>query len=668
MARITVLAVFVAWAGTGLQAQSTGASGSIPFDIGHVTDAARLKQALAAIKDADAWADKGGVDHDKAMDAYRQAFAINPDNAELNLKMGICLLNGPAPSTALEHLQRAAELDPGLPRVQFLLGYALQLNARWEEAVACFRRHQERLRSTPDPDRTYYLVDKHIHECNSGMALMREPSAALVTGAGQGINTAGSEYGALLDGNGNLYFTSRRPETTGGKINKVNNNWYEDIFHSTWTANGWSDPVPASGGLNSMHNDATVALSGENMIVYRDERNGGDLFACKRTATGWAAPVPLPATVNSKAQESSAWPTADGKWLYFVSRCGGGQGGGDIYRCPWNDALGTWGMAENLGPDINTGYDEEGVFVTADGSALYFASEGHNSMGGYDLFKCTRTASHWSKPVNLGWPVNSPGDDQFLVLTADGRSGYFNSVRPGGVGEDDIYRVDFPAAAGTGQVAMLASAGGGAPVMDQAMVRLIGFVKGLKMMQPMEATVELMGLDDPAFQTAIRVDGTTGRFEAEVPAGKPYAMHVKADGYLLHSEHVAGPAGAAEINVDLKPVTAGNAEVMRNIFFDHDTYQLDTASMVELQALAEFLKLHSAIRVEIGGYTDSDIGPVPNQELSDLRAQAVVDWLVAHGIAPGRLEAKGYGAADPVAPNDTRANKALNRRTEIRVL
>lgn len=118
----------------------------------------------------------------------------------------------------------------------------------------------------------------------------------------------------------------------------------------------------------------------------------------------------------------------------------------------------------------------------------------------------------------------------------------------------------------------------------------------------------------------------------------------------------------------LKPAVAGSAEVLRNVFFDHDTFALDSVSMVELTSLVGYLKANPLLRVEIGGHTDGDVGPIPNQALSEARAQAVVDWLVTHGIAPQRLRAKGYGEASPVAPNDTRANKALNRRTEIRVL
>lgn len=668
MLKRTIFLTAMLAAAIGIKAQSTA---NVPFDKEHISDAGKLKTALAAVKKGDALAVRGGVDFPAAMAAYAEALAINPDNAELHYKIGVCQLNGPAPASALEHLQRAAVLEPSMPRVHYLLGHALQLNAKWDEAIAEFKKHGEVVRLSPDPDRTYNMVDKRLRECRSGKALMAAPSKAVVTSAGGTINTEGGEYGALIDGKGNLYFTSRRQQGTGGKVNKVTNNWYEDIYTSRWTANGWSAPVPVQGPLNSAHNDATVALVGEgsSMIIYRDEKNGGDLFQSNLANGMWSEPVALPPTVNSAAQESSAWPSGDGQWLYFVSSRDGGMGGSDIYRSPWNKEQRTWGAAENLGPNVNTPFDEEGVYAPGDGSTIYFASQGHNSMGGYDLFRASCSNGAWSKPENLGWPINSPGDDQFLVLSADGRSGYFNSVRAGGMGEDDIYQVDFPAEPKVQETAMLASAGAGVPMAESdRQLRLITFVKGLKMMEAAEASVELMSLDEPRLNIALILDTATGAYTAEVPAGKEYVMLVQAPGYLPHFERVAEKTGQLQMEMDLKPNTAGSSEVMRSIFFKSGTATLDDPSTVVLQALAQYLKADPKLRLEVGGHTDSEPGPIPNKELSEARAKVVVHWLVSNGIGAERLEAKGYGDSQPLAPNDSEEHKALNRRTEIRVL
>lgn len=669
LCRAFSLVSFFAFAGL-IVAQSTG--GDVPFDKDHIPDGAQLKKALAAIKKGDALADKGGLDLPEAMASYEEALRINADNAELNLKLGVGILNGPHPHTALATIQRAKALNPSLPRIHFLMGYALQLNAKWDEAIEEYTRHGQIIRLTPDPDRTYNMVDKHIAECRNGKVYMASPVRATVMNVGNTVNTAGSEYGALLDPKGQLYFTARRIGTTGGKVNKVNNNWFEDIYGSRWEANGWSVAQPLPEPLNSSRNDASVSLSadGKQMTLYRDEKNGGDLFVSERSGNGWTAPVPLSASVNSSAQESSAWRTADKKWLYFVSSREGGLGGSDIYRSPWDESTGDWGTAENLGPDINTMYDEDGVFLPADGNTLYFASQGHTSIGGYDLFKSELRNGRWSKPENLGWPINSPGDDQFLVLSADGATGYFNSVRPGGVGGDDIYRVEFQVEGRqVDQTAMLVSAGLGVPMSeDEQKLRLIGFIKGLKMMEPINATVELMTLEDPIFKASFTTDPKTGEFTAEIPAGKNYAMHVSADGYLIHSEHVESAQGQVRMDMDLKALEPGNSEVMRNIFFEVNSYKLDPSSTAELENLAAFLNGTPKLRIEIGGHTDSVVGPIPNQQLSEARAYVVLNWLVAHGIARDRLEAKGYGDSQPLGPNTEDGGKALNRRTAIRVL
>lgn len=600
------------------------------FDKDPVPDQRQLRTALRAMERGDALAAKGGVDRAAVMEAYRQAYAINPDHAALNLKMGVCLLNGPAPHNALPLLQHAAELDPGLPRVHFLLGCALQLHARWDEAIAQFQLHDSIIRRTPDADRTFLQADKHIRECQAGKALMAAPVQATVTGLGPGINTEGNEYGALLDGNGSMYFTRRSTQGMPGKVRRKDNKGHEDIYRSRWTANGWATPEPVPGGLDMARNEDFT---------------------------------------DSVAHGSSTWRTDHGRWTYFTSDRPGGMGGSDIYRAAWNPATGAWGPAENLGPVINTPYDEEGVFATGDGSTIHFASRGHNTMGGFDLFTSSYGLGKWTTPENLGWPINSPGDEGALMISADGRTGYFNSMRAGGLGGEDLYRAELPADTHTGVGAMLASAGGGAPLPeDEQRMELIGFIKGLKMMEPVPAVIEVTSLRDPDFQAAFHVDPATGRFVGEVPSGQPYALHVKADGYLLHTEHVHATPGARELNVALKPAVAGSSEVLRNVFFDHDTCALDSVSMVELTSVAEYLKANPGLRVEIGGHTDSDVGPIPNQALSMARAQAVVDWLTTHGIAAERLQAKGYGEANPIAPNDTRANKALNRRTEIRVL
>ena len=411
------------------------------------------KEFADAVKRGDKAYDGGGLDIDQALVAYEQALALQPENAEVLVKIGLCHLNGAQRHESLTYFRKAAELAPDMPRVHFLLGFALQLNGEWDAAITAFEEHKKRSLGIPDPEPMYNRADRYIAECRNGRSLSASPVPAEVALV-PGINSAHADYGPLPTADGStLYFTSRRAGTTGGKRNKVTNEYFEDIYASTLDRDKWTTPAPLPEPLNSKGNDATLGLSadGSTMLVFRDGPGMGDIHRSTQVNGVWGAPEPLEG-LNTKLQESSAWTTADGQWTYFVSDRGEeGLGGQDIYRSRWIAETNSWGPAENLGPDVNSSYDEEGVFVTPDGNTIYFSSKGHTTMGGYDIFRSTFTDGRWSRPENLGWPINSADDDLFFVLMPDGSTGYFCSVRPGGLGMDDIYRVEFTAPQHLGQ-------------------------------------------------------------------------------------------------------------------------------------------------------------------------------------------------------------------------
>lgn len=654
---------------------------NVPFDKAHFADAEGLKAAQLAIRQGDAAYAQGGRDLATALLAYGKALAFNPDNAELNVKIGLCHLNGAAPHQALRYFQEAFALDPATPRIRFFLGYSYQLNARWDEAIAEFQAQRAIVMRTPDADRTFNMADKHIAECRNGKAAMAKPVAATVTALGPRINSEGPDYGALVTADGRrLMFTSRRNGSTGGRINKRTNEPFEDIYVCDRTATGWSDPVPFAAPVNTADNDASVGLfnDGRTLVIYRDGKGSGDLFESTLSGEAWSMPKPFPPSVNGPGHESSAWYTADRHWLYFTSDREGGLGGSDIYRSAWDASASTWGPAENLGPIVNTSYDEDGVFVAADGRTLYFGSRGHNTMGGFDLFRTTWANGTWSTPENLGWPVNSPGDDQFLVLTADGRTGYFSSTRAEGLGQDDLYAVELPAPPPVvDETALLVSASDAVPTVEPggatSPLMLKGFVKGLQLMDGVEASIDLLDVKDARYVAKGSTDARTGAYTVVFPGEGDYALHVSADGFLPHSEDLPsmGDTAVAEHNLDIvmNPVRTGSSEVMRSVYFEPHKWALLPASIAELDRLLATLQAHPDMRLEVSGHTDNGVGgPIDNQTLSEYRAKAVVDHLVSKGIAPIRLVAKGYGDTRPLVPNDSDAHCAKNRRTEIRVL
>lgn len=666
----TLLSLALLSLSTLLFAQPTGRLNK-PFDKEHFGDPDGLKAALAALKKGDGFFQSGGTHFTQALEEYEKAHSFNPDNAELNLKMGLCHLNGRYHHRSLPFFQAAYELDNQIPRIHFLLGMGHHLNAHWEEAITEYQLHRAAINRVPDPEPLYNTAERRIAECQNGKSLQAKPVNGQVSNMGPGINSEVADYGVLISPDGtHMTFTSRRSNSTGGKINKATSEYFEDIYASTRSGSGWSEPLPLGAPVNTDLNDASVGLynDGRTMFIYRDDKGVGDLFESTRDGGRWSEPKPLGEAINSPANETSAWLSADGKQLFFVSDREGGLGGQDIWISRWDATANAWGEAENAGPGVNTFEDEDGVFLQPDGQTLFFSSKGHTCMGGYDVFRSSLVDGRWGKPQNLGWPVNSPDDDLFFVLAANGTTGHFSSVRPNGLGEDDLYRVDFLPEPKKEETAAM---NGGAPETGtKGMATIRGKVMDLTMLAGMEATIDLLDLADGRIVMTFTSDPKTGEYLIVVPAGRQYAMHVQANGYLLHSENIDTGAENRELsmNVDLKPLEAGTNEVMRNIFFEREKAALDPASLGELGQLLGMLRDNPALRLEIGGHTDGDGAEAYNDELSTRRANAVVDHLVNNGIPGERLVAKGYGASQPLVPNDSDENKARNRRTEMRVL
>jgi hypothetical protein len=406
----------------------------------------RAKQVESLLQQADKLARLGGAQHVQAETLYEEALALAPDDAQVNLRMGMCQLNGPFRHKALPYLLRARELDPGLPRINYLVGYAHHLNAEWDPAIAAFEAHKK-VHDARDTDPRYNDADDHLRQCRNGRSLAAAPTPVTVRNLGAGINSSATDHGPLVTGDGRtLYFTSRRSTPVNAKVNKITGEHFEQVFVVRREDDGWGRPQELPAPLNSPENDAGVGLApdGSSIIIYRDKTGAGDLYESRWTGSAWGMPTAFAAPINSDGNESAAWRTADGQWLYFASdRRDDSVGGQDIFRAPWNPATLSWGTPENLGPSVNSRLDEDGVFITRDGTTLYFSSKGHTSMGGYDVFRTRLVDGQWTRPENLGWPINSPEDDLFFVLTDDGSRGYFSSLRADGMGEDDIHEVRF---------------------------------------------------------------------------------------------------------------------------------------------------------------------------------------------------------------------------------
>lgn len=640
-------------------------------------DPATVKKAQDLAKKADKVAQSGSLNFAQAETMFEEALALAPNDAEVNMGMGLCQLNGPFRSKALPYLQKAHIADPSLRHLAYLAGYALQLDAQWEAAMAMYQEHKKANPYMNDPETMYNEVDRRIRECQNGVAAMAQPAKAEVTNMGPGINSPYADYGPIVAAHGaTLFYTSRRPMDASSKVNKATKEYFEDIYKAVKQGAEWSPAKRAQAPVNTAGNDACVGLfsDGRTMVIYRDDVGNGDLFESVRSGDTWSDPVPFGPNINTPGHETSAWYSFDRQWLYFVTDgLDDNVGGQDIYRSRWNVQTNSWGRGENLGPTVNTIYDEDGVYVHPDGKTIYFSSKGHNSMGGFDIFSSRLENGQWTKPESLGWPINSPDDDLFFVMTADGSKGYFSSLRADGLGEDDIYCANFGPVDGATTDNLLVNAAGGATFPTKpTTVMLKGKVLDHASKGGVEAHIQFMDLVDANLVADFTTDGASGEYLVAVPAGRDYAMYVKANGYLTHSENIPVLEGMQHLDLDLdiamEAIKEGSQVTLKNLFFAFGSAELEQQSLAELNQLEELLNKNQNMRLEVAGHTDSTGSLELNQGLSDERAQTVVDYLVKRGIRQDRLQSVGYGDSQPKVPNNCSANKALNRRTEIRVL
>jgi outer membrane protein OmpA-like peptidoglycan-associated protein len=314
-----------------------------------------------------------------------------------------------------------------------------------------------------------------------------------------------------------------------------------------------------------------------------------------------------------------------------------------------------WEKAVSLGPIVNDEYDQIGLFMHPDGKTLYFSSNGYKVMGGLDIFKTVYNDSikRWSKPENLGYPINTPDDDAFFSVSADGLHGYYSSMNRGGSGSHDLYMVTFK-------------------TTPNQLTLLKGVIMDKKTLKPIEAKIEITDNETGQVIAEFTSNSATGKYLVTLPSGKNYGIAVKADGYLFHSENIDIRATKVyteiEKDIKLKKIEIGEKIVLRNIFFDLDKATLRPESVAELERLRKLMAENPKIKIEISGHTDNQGSAAHNKPLSMNRAKAVVDYLILHEIDAERMRFAGYGFERPMATNKTEEGRQLNRRTEFEII
>lgn len=632
----------------------------------------------------------GDIYFKQAKSFLLKAQEFNPNNADLNYMLGVISFNLNAQSPeAITYLEKAYTLNPKVEDdAVFLLAWANQINLKWDDATKYYQIAFTTLSvNTKENGTAIADVNKKLEECRTGKRLFSSPQRIFVDNLGAAINTQYPEYSAFITADESVVaFTACRNTTTGGKTDGEGGGYFEDLYVSNKKGRDWATAQNFGPIVNSEDHDATAGLSADGTIlfVYKfKEKDGGDIYVSNLVGNTWSKPEHLNKNINSKAHESSVSLSYDSKRLYFISDREGGLGDRDIYYSD-KDMKGDWGPAINAGPVLNTKFAEEGVFIHPDGKTIYFSSKGHNTMGGFDIFKSVFENGRWSEPENLGYPINGSDDDIFFVISGSGHHGYFASSKQGGFGDKDIYKITF---LGPEKQPLLMNednllASVTAPVSEfkaekiestgPKMTILKGVISDEQTKQPLEATIELIDNSKNEVIAVFKSNSITGKYLVSLPSGKNYGIAVKRDGYLFHSENFDLLASAnfqeVEKNIELKKIDIGKTITLRNIFFDFDKATIRPESANELDRLIKLLSENPTLKIELGSHTDSKGSDDYNLKLSQSRSQSVVTYLIGKGISTDRLVAKGYGETVPVASNDNEEGRQLNRRTDFKIL
>jgi len=482
---------------------------------------------------------------------------------------------------------------------------------------------------------------------------------------GPGINTSLPEYFPTLTVDGKtLLFTRRIPDSRVKYFGEQ-----EDFYVSGLNQNEWGQAIPMPPNVNTLNNEGApsiaadgktlifVACSDESGTYYGENRTGKgscDLFITRKIGNRWTNPINLPGEVNTSNWETQPSLSSDGKTLYFIRgvRNKSGKQNADIYVSYLRED-GSWGPGQRLPNSINTADMEESVHIHPDGRTLYFASRGHIGMGGSDLF-LTRLDENgnWSKPENLGFPINTLYDENSLMVNATGDIAFFASDRDGGYGGLDIYYFDLPK-----------------ELRPVTTLYFDGLVYDSKTKKALPGFFELTDLSNGKTVIISEADKVDGSFMVPLPLERDYAIQVTYPGYFPYSLNfnLRGIPNQTSyhIEIPLNPETSSDENVLANVFFDLNKSTLRPESKVELNKFANYLKSNPKIKIELGGHTDSRGNKDENLKLSSDRAKAVLDYLTQCGIPSISITFKGYGSSQPIVSDEEIAKLSTAEEKEV---
>jgi outer membrane protein OmpA-like peptidoglycan-associated protein len=470
-----------------------------------------------------------------------------------------------------------------------------------------------------------------------------------VNNVGDSINTNEAEYFPTVTVQDSLLLFMRKDGFTR-----------EDFYYSIMSPNGFTKARPLSDTLNIAFKKGAPSLSSDmNTLYFSAEyaENGFgryDIYKVSRTQNGWTQPKNLGSNINSDWWESAPSISSDGQALYYCSNMPGGFGGIDIY-VSYKNARGGWSEAINLGANINSAGDEQTPFIHADNKTLYFASNGWPGYGGADLFVSHKQLDgSWSKPINLGYPINTNENEGSIAIASNGKEGYIASDRADSRGGLDLYKVQLPEIARANKTTYFN-----------------GYISDALTLKPLSGTVKLSDASDLNKFMLINVD-STGYFVLALPYFDSLGIQVNSPKHeyasMLLNKNMLSQIASTTIPFKLNPIQKQFTKNFNNVFFELNSAMLKSASNIELNALVAYLEVTPAATILIEGHTDNTGIASNNTTLSAKRAEAIAQYLYNKGIAPKRVTTKGYGASKPIADNGSEAGRAQNRRTSFTII
>lgn len=601
---------------------------------------------------------------DEAENLFLKALKKEEEFVEAHTMLGYIYLRRANTDKAIQSFKNAIEINPSFyPKTMKALGEMLFQKGKYKEARKYFRDFVD---MSPGQSKAKIDARKNILKCDFALKAIENPVPFNPKNLGENINSKYDEYfPSLTADDQTLLYTRALPSK------KTPTGMNEDFYMSHKSNKQWQKSYNVGRSINTIMNEGAPSLGadGNNLIFaacelygeYGPSRQGYgscDLFFTSRVGSKWKKPANLGKPLNSWHWETQPSFSSDGKTLYFIRGKKTKQGikDQDIYISKLGDD-GRFGVPEKLSNVVNTSGKEESVMIHPDGKTLYFSSDGHLGMGGLDIFMTQKDEEgNWSKPVNLGYPINTHNDENSLLVSADGKLAYFSSDREGGIGGLDLYSFELPE-----------------HLKPNPVTYAKGKVFDAETKEPLGATFELIDLETGKVSVRSQSNSGNGEFLITLPAGKEYALNVSKKGYLFYSENFAleeekKARNPYQLKVPLQPVKAGEKVVLRNVFFETAKYNLKPKSKTELNKLISFLENNPGIKVEIGGHTDNVGSDENNQKLSENRAKAVYTFLIENGIEKDRLSYKGYGETDPIESNETKEGRAKNRRTEFKII